>query len=250
MSTIQKDLSIFKKFNFERPPVGVKFLLNKPKGIKKLDKKLALCEMLPEAQKGEAFYATAEDFECVGPLVLGMVEPDAVFESGMVGPRLGLYKEARANRRVYPPVPTLAKGSVRYIVFAPLDKLTFDPDVLVCTATSDQAEILLRAYAYTSGKMWQAKGTTVIGCAWLFIHPFVSGELNFTVSGLGSGMKARQVMPGGLVLLSFPYDLLPMMVENLQDMEWVLPDYLAGRDAHNKMFQEVIEALIKEYKAG
>jgi uncharacterized protein (DUF169 family) len=250
MSTIQKDLSVFKKFNFERPPVGVKFLLNKPKGIKKLDKKLALCEMLPEAQKGEAFYATAEDFECVGPLVLGMAEPDAVFESGMVGPRLGLYKEARANRRVYPPVPTLAKGSVRYIVFAPLDKLTFDPDVLVCTATSDQAEILLRAYAYTSGKMWQAKGTTVIGCAWLFIHPFVSGELNFTVSGLGSGMKARQVMPGGLVLLSFPYDLLPMMVENLQDMEWVLPDYLAGRDAHNKMFQEVIEALIKEYKAG
>jgi len=250
MSTIQKDLSIFKKFNFERPPVGVKFLLNKPKGIKKLDKKLALCEMLPEAQKGEAFYATAEDFECVGPLVLGMVEPDAVFESGMVGPRLGLYKEARANRRVYPPVPTLAKGSVRYIVFAPLDKLTFDPDVLVCTATSDQAEILLRAYAYTSGKMWQAKGTTVIGCAWLFIHPFVSGELNFTVSGLGAGMKSRQVMPGGLVLLSLPYDLLPMMVENLQDMEWVLPDYLAGRDAHNKMFQEVIEALIKEYKAG
>jgi len=206
--------------------------------------------MLPEAQKGEAFYATAEDFECVGPLVLGMVEPDAVFESGMVGPRLGLYKEARANRRVYPPVPTLAKGSVRYIVFAPLDKLTFDPDVLVCTATSDQAEILLRAYAYTSGKMWQAKGTTVIGCAWLFIHPFVSGELNFTVSGLGAGMKSRQVMPGGLVLLSLPYDLLPMMVENLQDMEWVLPDYLAGRDAHNKMFQEVIEALIKEYKAG
>ena len=27
MSTNQKDLEIFKKFNFERPPVGVKFLL-------------------------------------------------------------------------------------------------------------------------------------------------------------------------------------------------------------------------------
>jgi len=250
MSTIQKDLSIFNKFNFERPPVGVKFLLNKPDGIKKLDKKLALCEMLPEAQKGEAFYATAEDFECVGPLVLGMVEPDAVFESGMVGPRLGLYKEARANRRVYPPVPTLARGSVRYIVFAPLDKLTFDPDVLVCTANPDQAEILLRAYAYTSGKMWNARGTTVIGCAWLFIYPFVSGELNFTVSGLGSGMKARQVMPGGLVLLALPYDLLPMMIENLKDMDWVLPDYVGGREAHNEKFQAVIEGLMKEYKAG
>jgi len=245
-----RDLSIFKKFNFERPPVGVKFLLNKPDGIKKLDKTLALCEMLPEAQKGEAFYATKDDFECVGPLVLGMEEPPPIFESGQVGPRLGLFKEARANRRVYPPIPFLAKGSVRYAVFSPLDKLTFDPDVLVCTANPDQAEILLRAYAYTSGKMWQARGTTVIGCAWLFIYPYVTGELNFTVSGLGAGMKARQVMPAGLVLLSFPYDLLQMMVENLKDMEWVLPDYIEGRDAHNERFPALIGELMKEYLAG
>ena len=188
--------------------------------------------------------------ECVGPLVLGMVEPDAIFESGMVGPELGIYKEARANRRVYPPVPTLARGTVRYVVFSPLDKLTFDPDVLVCTASADQAEILLRAYAYTSGKMWQARGTTVIGCSWLFLYPYISGELNFTVSGLGAGMKARQVMPAGLVLLSFPYDLLQMMVENLQDMEWVLPDYVEGRDAHSKRFPALIEELMKEYLAG
>ena len=245
-----RDLSVFKKLNFERPPVGVKFLLNKPQGIKKLDKKLALCEMLAEAQKGEAFYATKEDFECVGPLILGMEEPPPIFESGQVGPKLGLFKEARANRRVYPPIPFLAKGSVRYVVFSPLDKLTFDPDVLVCTATSQQAEVLLRAYAYTTGKMWNAKGTTVIGCAWLFIHPFVSGELNFTVSGLGSGMKARQVMPAGLMLIALPYDLLPMMVENLNDMDWVLPDYTGGREAHNKNFEAVIKGLMKEYEAN
>lgn len=244
-----RDLSIFKKFKFERPPVGIKFLLNKPDGISKLDKTLALCEMLPQAHKGEAFYATAEDFECVGPLVLGMVEPDAIFESGMVGPKLGIYKESRANRRVYPPVPILPRGTVRYIVFSPMDKLTFDPDVLVFTATSEQAEVLLRAYAYTSGKMWQAKGTTVIGCAWLFIYPFVSGEINFTISNIGTGMKARQILPEGLVLLSFPYDLLPMLMENLEDMDWVLPDYVGGRDVHNKKFQAAIEALIKEYRA-
>jgi uncharacterized protein (DUF169 family) len=245
-----RDLSIFNKFNFELPPVGIKFLLNKPKGIKKLDKKLALCEMLPEAQKGSPFYATAEDFECVGPLILGMVEPDAIFESGQVGPRLGVFKEARANRRVYPSIPTLAKGSVRYIVFSPLDKLTFDPDVLFFTANSDQAEILLRAYAYTTGKMWNAKGTVVIGCAWLFIYPFVTGELNFTVTNIGAGMKARRVLPEGLVLLALPYDLIPMMVENLKDIDWVPPDYVGGRDAHSKIFEEVIEAAKKEYQAG
>jgi len=150
--------------------------------------------------------------------------------SGQVGPRLGIYKEARANRRVYPPVPTLAKGTVRYVVFAPMDKLTFDPDVLVCTATSEQAEILLRAYAHTSGKMWQAKGTTVIGCAWLFIHPYLSGELNFTVTNLGTGMRARQILPEGLVLVAIPYDLIPMIIENLNDMDCGCNGYM-GNDS-------------------
>ena len=245
-----RDLSIFRKFNFERPPVGVKFLLNKPKGIKKLDKVLAFCEMLPEAQKNPPFYATKEDFECVGPLVLGMEEPDPTFESGQMGPRLGIYKEARANRRVYPPLPTLARDSARYVAFSPLDKLSFEPDVLIFTANPSQAEILLRAYAYTTGKMWTAKGTTVIGCAWLFIYPYISGELNFTVSGLGSGMRARKVLPEGLLLIAIPYDLLPMMIENLQDMEWVLQDYTEGREAHRKRFNQEVEAMMREFLAS
>jgi len=38
MTQTSQDLSILKKFDFERPPVGVKFLLDKPPGLKKLDK--------------------------------------------------------------------------------------------------------------------------------------------------------------------------------------------------------------------
>jgi uncharacterized protein (DUF169 family) len=245
-----RDLSIFKKFNFERPPVGIKYLLNKPKGVKKLDKTLALCEMLPEAQKGEAFYATAEDFECVGPLVLGMVEPDPIFESGQMGPRLKIFKEARANRRIYPPIPSLATGTVRYVVFSPQDKLTFEPDVLVVTANPGQAEILLRAHSYTTGKMWVAKGTPVIGCAWLFIYPYISGELNFTVTNIGSGLRSRQVFPEGLMLIAISYDLLPMIIENLQDMDWVLPEYTKSRDENSEEFKMITEALQQEYLAS
>jgi len=244
------DLSIFKKFNFERPPVGVKFLLNKPDGIPKLKKTLALCEMLREAHQAPPFYATKEDFECVGPLILGMEEPDPIFESGQIGPRLGLFKEDRANRRIYPPIPKLAQGTCRYIVFAPLDKMTFEPDVLLVTADPTQAEILTRAYSYTTGKMWTAKGSTVIGCAWLFVYPYLSGELNFTVTNLSSGWNSRQVLPKGLVIISLPHDLLPMMVENLKDMEWVPADYIEGREAHNKRFQEVVAQLQKEFLAS
>ncbi len=247
MSSIKQDLSIFNKFNFERPPVGVKFLATKPKGIKRLDKTLALCEMLREAQEKGPFYVTREDFECVGPLLLGMVEPDPIFESGMVGPMLGIFKEARANKRIYQYIPRMMKGTVNYVAFSPLNKLSFEPDVLVITANPSQAEIILRASSYTTGKMWSGRGTPVMGCAWIFVYPYLSGELNFTVTGLYSGMKTRRALPEGLIVISLPWDLLPGMVENLQDMEWVLPEFKETRDEHNETFKKIAETLKQEF---
>jgi len=51
MRPLQTDLSIYNKFDFEKPPVGVKFLFDKPERIARLDKKLGFCEMLKEAHR-------------------------------------------------------------------------------------------------------------------------------------------------------------------------------------------------------
>jgi uncharacterized protein (DUF169 family) len=249
MSSIQQELSIFKKFNFDRPPVGIKFLPNKPDGIEKLDKILDFCEMLPEAQEGNAFYVTKDNFTCVGPLILGMIEHEPIFESGQVGPKLEVLKDIRANQRIYHVIPKLQKGAVNYVVFAPLDKLTFEPDVLIVTANVSQAEILLRALSYSSGRMWSARGTPVIGCAWIYIYPYLSGELNFTITGFGHGMKARNLFPEGLLLIAIPYDLLPGMINNLQDMEWVPLSYTLGRQGHKKRVKGIVDELQQESQA-
>jgi len=110
MISIQRNLSILDKFKFERPPVGVKFLSNKPDGVKRLDKILDFCEMLKEAQEAKPFYAAKENFTCVGPLILGMVEHEPIFESGLVGPQLEIFKDARANRRIYQVIPRLSRS--------------------------------------------------------------------------------------------------------------------------------------------
>jgi len=41
-----------------------------------------------------------------------------------------------------------------------------------------------------------------------------------------------------------------MIVANLEEMEWVPTDYLGGRDAHNKRFEEVAEAAEKDFNAS
>jgi uncharacterized protein (DUF169 family) len=244
----KRDYSVFEALELERPPVGVKFRLNRPQGIDKLDKGLAFCEMLGEAQRGEPFYATQENFTCMGPVILGMAEADPIFLSGQIGPKDGIYKEARANRRIYHYLPKLTKGTVRYVAFSPLDKLSFEPDVLIIAATPAQAEVLLRAYCYTSGQMITTHSTPVLLCSWLYIYPFISGEMNYTVSGLGFGMKTHKVLPEGLIVLSFPHDKLPMLIENLKDMEWIPPLHRLSDAEKKGQLQKTVEELRREYE--
>jgi uncharacterized protein (DUF169 family) len=246
MNPIPGELAILEKFDFERKPVGVKFLSTRPRGLKRPDKQLDFCEMLVEAQQGNAFYVTREDFTCIGPLLLGMVAEDPIFESGRVGPKLGAFKDARANRRIYQYLPRLPKNSISYVAFAPLDRLTFEPDLLIILASVSQAEIINRAKAYTTGEMWTARGTPVAGCAWLYLYPYLSGETNFTVTGFGFGMKSRRLFPEGRILMTIPWDRLPAIIKNLEEMEWVPESYTLGAAGHKKKVRRIVAELEKE----
>lgn len=238
------DLSILDRFEFEYQPVGVKFEVFKPKQISQLDKNVAFCEMLKEAQKGDPFYATAENHECKAGLIpLGMSEPDPIFDSGQIGPKLGVYDDPRANRTIYADMFKLEKNTVNYVVFSPLHKLSYDPDVLIVTAKPNQAEIILRAMSYRTGKAWNAKGTTVVGCVYLYVYPYVSGELNIMISGLHHGMKARELFPDGLLFLSIPYQVLPEIVNNLKTIEWDLPQYSWGKETHIEKMKQIAKEL-------
>lgn len=250
MNIIRKDYSIFEKFNFEHQPVGMKYLLNKPEGIEKLDKSMPICQMFREAQDRSPFYAAGENFACVERLLLGFMEPEPIFESGQIGAKEKIYQEARANRRIYQYVPKLAKDTVRYVAFSPANKLPFEPDVLVITASPGQAEIILRALSYSTGKPLTTKITPVLMCAWVFLYPYVNGELNYTITGLGYGMRIKKLLPEGLVLISVPYDLLPRLIDNLRDMDWVLPITVLNEEERQKFSTKVMEEIRQEYQNG
>jgi len=246
MSSKKRDYSIFKKFNFERNPVGISYSLKKPEGIEQLDKSLGICEMFKEAQTSKPFYATRENVQC-GTQVVGMDAFPPVMYSGQLGSSFSMFKTPSANRRVYDYVPVLPKDSVRYIIHSPLDQMTFDPDFIIFTANTSQAEILLRASTYTSGKMWNSKSSTCLACAWMYAQPYLSGELNYIISGLGFSMKGRNVLPDGLIIISIPSEMLSMMIENLEDMKWEPHWFNLGRDGFIKGVKELEAQMIREY---
>jgi uncharacterized protein (DUF169 family) len=245
--TRQLDLSIYERFDFSYSPIGVKFTLRKPDRIPAIKDKAAFCEMIKIAQEGEPFYAAGEDHECKAALIpLGLSEPDPVFDSGRIGPKLGVYDDPRANRSIYANMFKVERDTVKYLVFSRLEKLSFNPDLLIVTAKPSQAEIILRAMSYRTGAAWNAKGTTVMGCVYLYLYPYVTGELNMMVTGLHHGMIARQLFPEGLLFLSIPYQILPEITRNLGDMEWNLPQYSVGKEAHLERMKKISAELREE----
>ncbi len=241
ISQLRTDLSILKKLNLENQPVGLKFLYSMPEGVKRMNKNLAICLMPEEAQKSGAFYVDKANFQCAEALFLGITNDDPFSVAGQIGTKFGLdiFQEARANRHIYEVLPTLKQGSCNYIIFSPLSDLDFDPDVLLITGDVRQAEIVMRAYTYSTGKMYVSKTTPVIGCAWTFVYPFISEELNYVPEGLCWGHIAREVGKGGDITISIPFNLIKPIIDNMHEMTWLPASYSDGRENYNKRFKEV-----------
>lgn len=242
MGPLRIDLSIFNKFNFSALPVGVNFLFDKPEGIQRLDSQAAFCGMINEAQqRGFPFYIDLDNHSCPpGTYVLGQDLPK-IIEGGYLGAALKAFKDARSCRRIYEGLPRFEKGTVNYIVYSPLDKLSFDPDLLVIlTDEISQTEILLRAMNYTAGKILTSKMTNVLGCAWLYAYPYLTGEVNYITTGVGFGMKVQKAFPEGRQVLSIPYDWLLTITHNLQEMPWAPPSYA---DESGEFDQQVFREL-------
>jgi uncharacterized protein (DUF169 family) len=226
MISIKEYAAVLDKFDFDVPPVGVKFLAKPPDMVERIDENMALCEMLKAAQEGDAFFADAENHTCeAGLYVLGQGDVAEPYISGEFGAGLKIFEDPRSAARLYHYIPKIGKGVVNYVALSPLDKLPFEPDLLIIMADSNQTEILLRAMSYRTGKMWVSKFSPAIGCAWAYIYPYLTGELNYFITGLGHGMKRRKLFPEGRQIISIPFDMLSDMLQTLQVMPWVLPAF-------------------------
>ena len=216
-----KDL--FYRLGCEIQPVAIKYCYSQPDGIDHVDEVLSFCEFAKKAAvEDKAFFTTIEDDNCFGKMVLGMIEKPPLAASGQAGVDFGVFRTQAANARLYHEIDTLVPGAVYFVVFSPLRLCDFEPDILLCVADIAQAGVLMRATSYISGDLWESTSSPVLSCAWLFGRPYVSGKVNYIVSGLGHGMSRRKVYPAGRMVISIPYTKLSEVVEALGQMDWEL----------------------------
>jgi uncharacterized protein (DUF169 family) len=249
MQPLQTDLSVFQKFNFEKPAIGIKYLFQKPEGVPRLDRPLALCEMLPEAHRRNApFYFSKDEEDCFGKAALGMMEEQKSFgQSGEVGYRWGIFQEPRANSLLFNHNYHLGKGTVKYVLLSPLEQLAYEPDLIIILCQPAQAEVILRSVTYSTGDIYESKTGPVLGCSWLYAYPYLTGKVNYFITGLGHGTKARQVFPEGWVLISIPFNWIPTVAKNLGEMQWELRAFKLGREGYIEERRKMMEDIAREF---
>jgi uncharacterized protein (DUF169 family) len=244
------DYAILDGLDLSRKPVGVKFLPYRPEGIDRVQKQLNFCQMFVEAQRSAPFYVREDDLQCIEPLILGMRPLERAPMSGLVGGMDDLFEELRANQKIYYLIPRMLEGTVKSVVFSSIDQITFDPDVLVITADNmDQARTVLRASVYSTGETWSSKSMPVLACSWMYIHPYLTGELNYTISGLSMGMQTLKVLPQGLMIISIPWQKLPMILTNLGKMNWHPESERVTGEEHKKRFAKVLNEIEEKLDA-
>jgi uncharacterized protein (DUF169 family) len=223
-------MKVCEKLDLEVFPVGVKYCTAMPEDITRLEGAMPLCEMLAHAQKGNTFYAAPENHLCGAGLYTLGKDLLPVYTSGEYGTGLEVFDSPRSGSRLYDHIPRMeARRNINFVILSPLEKLTYDPDLLIFLVQEEQSEVLLRAMSYSTGKIWTSKSTGVIGCAWLFVYPYLTGELNYTPL-LSLGMRARKVFPLGRQLISIPFDVLPNILDSLQKMPLTLSVLRPGGD--------------------
>lgn len=205
-------------------PIALKFCFARPEGIAQAEEILSFCQFLKLCQdKGESFYIDVDNDNCHGRLALGMLPKQPFAASGQAGMDFGIYRTQAPNARIHNEMPTLVQGSVNFVIFCPLARCDFDPDLIIVVADTEQADIVMRATSYISGDFWESKTSAVLSCSWTYVYPYLSGKVNHTVTGLHHGMARRKVYPKGLHIISIPYQKIDEVCIALKEMPWKLP---------------------------
>ena len=115
----------------------------------------------------------------------------------------------------------LKRGVCNYVVFCPVALCDFDPDLVICVAPTEKAQILLRATSYISGELWESKCSYVMSCSWTYTYPYISGKVNHLFTGMHLGLQIWKAYPPGLHIISIPYQKIDEVVTALNEMEQV-----------------------------
>ena len=204
----------------EREPVAIKWSIREPKNIKKEVGKSRFCTKLDKAANGEIFYSTVEQEECMGGMrYSGMKDRKELpknMQSGAFLVPAGVYKSIPAVQRSWQNNIPIEAGIFDAVIFSPLNKADFDPDLVFVVCNSEQAMMILHANAYDSGSHGLGADSGPI-CSSMASVPYLTGKVTYGFGDIGSrnnmNLKPEDVM------VTIPAGDMERILDNLIEMK-------------------------------
>ena len=205
---------IKKTLGIESLPIAISFSTEAPEGVERMHGSARLCEMLDKVRiEGESFSTVSECHECDGGASsCGLRMMSESRKTGEFLVKLGLFGSKRAARRFLNSNPRIESGTVQVVSFSPLDKATFEPDVVVLICNAKQGMQIAEAAAYESGR----RITGITGppiCSAVVAAPFLTGEVIYSLGDAGA--RKYMKLKDEDIFIAIPAELLPGIVENL-----------------------------------
>ncbi|HJJ35152.1 MULTISPECIES: DUF169 domain-containing protein [Methanocorpusculum] len=171
-------------------PVAVKLASSPeqiPAGIPEIEETVRHCRMVSLAREGKIFFAPDAKHQCGGGAwVLGLREIGPSMDSGEHYLKLGKYSSLGASKRTVYNVPALPLSTYA-TVYAPLEKATFVPDVVIIFANPFAMLKLAQSTLFRlGGRLYPEFAGIQSICSDATAYVYQNGEPNFSLGCDGS----------------------------------------------------------------
>jgi uncharacterized protein (DUF169 family) len=201
-------------------PVAVKLLENNEelkttKFLKKPDEKIAICQLFSYARYyGWTMGCTKEDNLCpLAEIALGFDKAHKLFEEGAFF--IGRYNETKeAAKKTTATMPKLPEGKFNAILTGALNRVDFDPDLILIWGNSAQIMRIIQGYLWKKGGRVSMSTFCDGVCADTISNALLTGELQIAFPCLGD-RRFGMAMDTDLIA-SIPFQILDEILEGME----------------------------------
>jgi uncharacterized protein (DUF169 family) len=264
-TTIDRKLVAAKLEEYVRPstfPVAVKFLRKgeapPPKARRPLadmERHVTVCQGWAIARRyGWTTVLRAEDMKCpLGALVAGFAIPNKFYEEGNLC--AGMYTaDAQAGARTEAETEKFAPGEIDGIVFGPLERVEFDPEILIVYGNAAQVMRMVAAALYKRGGRIHSSFAARMDCSDHLVVPLRTDEPHVILPCNGDRIFAGA--QDEEMAYTTPWSKVGDLIEGLEGthkggVRYPIPSFLTYEPGMPKKYEELLTMQREERtKAG
>lgn len=175
-------------------PVAIKLIddvKEVPEDIDLIDSKMRHCEMVRKASYGDKFYSTLDQQTCLGGAgAIGLRDMPPKLASGEKYYSLGRFKDLKTAKETAEKLSIIPDRHYG-IIYAPLDKANFEPDVIIILSEPVAAMKIAQALVYSNGNKVRPSFAGIQSlCGDVVANPIIEKKVNITMGCDGSRKEA------------------------------------------------------------